>query len=31
MLSVGPSFPHDGRAHISLVFSEMWDTTDVDR
>jgi hypothetical protein len=26
------SFPHGGRVpHISLVFREMWDTTDVDR
>jgi hypothetical protein len=26
------SFPHEGRvAHISLVFREMWDSTDVDR
>jgi hypothetical protein len=25
-------FPHKGRvAHISLVFREMWDTTDVNR
>jgi hypothetical protein len=25
-------FPHEGRvAHISLVFREMWDSTDVDR
>ena len=25
-------FPHEGRVpHISLVFREMWDTTDVDR
>src|SRR5580658_3256220 len=25
-------FPHKGRVpHISLVFREMWDTTDVDR
>jgi hypothetical protein len=26
------SFPDEGRVpHISLVFHEMWDTTDVDR
>jgi hypothetical protein len=27
-----PSSPNEGRVpHISLVFREMWDTTDVDR